>query len=118
MYKYFKDAIKADPGAPEPVATTSSADTPKKATKGSTGAGKSGGKVKAEPDDEVETKAAKSGGGKSGSKTKSGAKERPAGNFLIPLLCCHFVFSSASLLLTLSEISYQVISRILNKYSS
>ncbi|XP_060599923.1 poly [ADP-ribose] polymerase 2-like isoform X2 [Ruditapes philippinarum] len=78
VFREESNAIKADPGAPEPVATTSSADTPKKATKGSTGAGKSGGKVKDEPDDEVETKAAKSGGGKSGSKTKSGAKERPA----------------------------------------
>ncbi|XP_053402809.1 poly [ADP-ribose] polymerase 2-like [Mercenaria mercenaria] len=71
-------AIKADPGAPEPVASSSSWDTPTKVTKGSVGKGKSGGKMKSEPDDSEDTKAAKSGGKTKSGKTKSGAKERPA----------------------------------------
>lgn len=67
-------AVKADPEAPEPVASSSSGDTPTKASKGSSGRGKSGGKAKTEPDDSTDdVKPAKSGG-----KAKSGAKERPA----------------------------------------
>lgn len=71
------EAIKADPGAPEPVATTSSSDTTDKAAKSGRGKSKASSKVKEEPaeKEEVDSKAARSGA----KAAKSGVKERPAG---------------------------------------
>ncbi|XP_052818983.1 poly [ADP-ribose] polymerase 2-like isoform X2 [Mya arenaria] len=66
-------AVKADPGAPEPVASSSSAEPAPKA--GRSGGRAKSGKVKVEPEEEEEEIKPKA---KSGGKGKSGAKERPA----------------------------------------
>ncbi|KAL4235039.1 Poly [ADP-ribose] polymerase 2 [Mactra antiquata] len=69
-------ALKSDPEAPKPVASSSTDDTPEVKSKGKGGKGKSGGKVKSEIVEDEEPAASKSG--KKTKSGKSGAKERPA----------------------------------------
>ena len=83
-FDYFSitEAIKSDPGAPSPVATTSTSDTADKSAKSGRGKSKAGSKVKVEAEEdeeEVDSKAAKSGA----KAAKSGAKIRPAGKICI-----------------------------------